>query len=157
MNVTIRSATVADLPTLKYFEQGIIQAERPFDETLKPDPISYYDVGYLISVHDAEVAVAEVDGTIIASGFARKKPSLDYVQSDHHAYIGFLYVSPEFRGNRINKILLEHLFNWAEENNLPNIHLTVYPENASAVRAYKKAGFKPHLLEMRLNLEEKNV
>jgi hypothetical protein len=37
----IRKATIDDLPVLLQFEQGIISAERPFDSTLLPDPISY--------------------------------------------------------------------------------------------------------------------
>ncbi|WP_336622662.1 MULTISPECIES: hypothetical protein [unclassified Cellulophaga] len=39
-NIEIRIAKLEDLETLKSFEQGVILAERPFDETLKPDPIS---------------------------------------------------------------------------------------------------------------------
>ena len=58
MSVTsliVRSARPEELPTLKQFEQGIIHAERPYDHTLKPDPISYYDIGELIASPDAEV------------------------------------------------------------------------------------------------------
>ena len=46
-----RSATLDDLPALKECEQGIIAAERPYDHTLKPDPISYYDLGERMFVH----------------------------------------------------------------------------------------------------------
>ena len=34
---SIRHATLDDLETLLSFEQGIIAAERPFDETLRSD------------------------------------------------------------------------------------------------------------------------
>ena len=59
-DIIIRSATPEDLPTLLTFEQGIIRAERPYDHMLKPNPISYYDVGALIVDPDAEVAVVEM-------------------------------------------------------------------------------------------------
>jgi RimJ/RimL family protein N-acetyltransferase len=39
---------------------------------------------------------------------------------------------------------------------LPEVHLTVYPDNAPAIRAYEKVGFAPYILEMRLNLDEQN-
>ena len=39
---------------------------------------------------------------------------------------------------------------------LPEIHLTVYPDNAPAIRAYEKVGFEPYILEMRLNLDEQS-
>ncbi|MDJ0920699.1 MAG: GNAT family N-acetyltransferase [Henriciella sp.] len=154
MPLTIRSARPDDLPTLLAFEQGIVTAERPYDHTLKPDPISYYDVGELIASPDAEVTVAEIDGALVGSGYAKKKRSRHYVSPDWHAFIGFLYVVPEHRGKGINQKVLDHLFAWARDNNLPEIHLTVYPGNVPAVRAYEKVGFKPYLSEMRLNLDE---
>lgn len=154
--IHVRSAVLEDLPQLLEFEQGIIRAERPYDHTLKPDPISYYDVGSLITSEDAEVAVAESEGSVIASGYATRKRSRDYVSPAEHAYIGFLYVVPEHRGKGVNKRVLNHLFAWAKQMDLPEIHLTVYPDNAPAVRAYQKVGFDPYILEMRLNLNEQN-
>lgn len=152
--VSIRTASLDDLPTLLNFEQGIVSAERPFDQTLKPDPISYYDVGALITDPDAQVVVAEINGVLVGSGYVKKKRSRAYVQPEYHAFIGFLYVDPEYRGLGVNRLVLDALFDWARENELPEIHLTVYPENASAIRAYEKAGFAPYISEMRLNLDE---
>ncbi|MEM8636318.1 MAG: GNAT family N-acetyltransferase [Pseudomonadota bacterium] len=154
MMISIRSATLDELPTLKAFEQGIVLAERPMDPTLKPDPISYYDLEALIRSEDSEVTVAELDGKLIASGYAQKRRSKPYVSPDYQAYIGFLYVAPEYRGKGINRLILDHLFEWARTNGLPEVHLTVYPSNDAALQAYEKAGFVPYLTEMRLNLEE---
>lgn len=154
MTITTRPATRADLPTLLAFEQGIIAAERPFDHTLKPDPVVYYDIGELIDRDDAIVVVAETNGQIVGSAYAKKRPSFHFVQSDYQAYLGFMYVSPDQRGKGINKIILSDLLAWAREHDLPEVHLTVYPGNESAIRAYEKAGFKPYITEMRLNLEE---
>ena len=153
-NIIVRSARLEELETLKAFEQGIILAERPYDHTLKPDPISYYDIGELIESEDAEVAVAEIEGQLVGSGYVKKKRSRHYVSPDYHAFIGFLYVEPAFRGRGINRLVLDHLFAWARENDLPEVHLTVYPDNAPAMKAYAKTGFRPYLTEMRLNLEE---
>jgi len=152
--ILIRTAHLSDLPRLLAFEQGIIEAERPYDPTLRPDPISYYDVNALIRSNDAEVAVAELEGELIGSGYANRKPSRHYVSPREHAYIGFLYVAPDHRGKGINRLVLDHLFAWARRNDLPEVHLTVYPDNAPAVRAYEKVGFSPYILEMRLNLDE---
>ena len=150
----VRSARQDDLPVLLAFEQGIIAAERPYDHTLKPDPISYYDIVELIASDDAEVAVIERDGQVVASGFAMRKVSKAYVQDEYHAYLGFMYVSQDYRGRGLNKRLLEHLSDWAKANDLREIRLTVYSDNAPAIRAYEKAGFRSHILEMRLNLDE---
>lgn len=40
----VRIATLKDLPTLLAFEQGVIEAERPFDPTIKAGNINYYDI-----------------------------------------------------------------------------------------------------------------
>lgn len=155
-DILIRPATPEDLPTLLRFEQGIITAERPYDQTLKPDPISYYDIGEMISDPNAEVAVAVSDGRLIGSGYAIKKASRHYLNPPFHAFIGFLYVEPDFRGRGVNQRVLDHLFAWARANDLPEIHLTVYPDNAPAIRAYEKVGFEPYILEMRLNLDDQS-
>tara|TARA_R110000787_G_scaffold194106_1_gene305652 strand:- start:25 stop:513 length:489 start_codon:yes stop_codon:yes gene_type:complete len=149
----VRSARQDDLPVLLAFEQGIIAAERPYDQTLKPDPVSYYDIAEKIASPDAEVAVIEVDGEVIASGFAAKKLSKAYVRDEYHAYLGFMYVRPDHRGKGFNKRLLEHLSLWARTQDLPELRLTVYSGNAPAIRAYEKAGFAAHIVEMRMNLE----
>ena len=152
--LSIRTAPAADLPTHLRFEQGIVTAARPYDLTLKPDPISYYDIEAMIGAPDAEVAVAVIDGELVGSGYAQKKRSRHYLDPDYHAFIGFLYVEPEHRGKGINQRVLDHLFAWARAQDLPEIHLTVYPQNDPAIRAYEKVGFDPYILEMRLNLDE---
>lgn len=153
-SIHIRSAQKSDLQTLLRFEQGIVTAERPYDHTLKPDPISYYDIAAMLDAPDSEVAVAELNGQLIGSGYAQRKASRHYLEPEFHAFIGFLYVDPNYRGQGVNQKVLDHLFEWARQNNLPEIHLTVYPDNAPAIRAYEKVGFKPYIMEMRLNLDE---
>lgn len=150
----IRSARLSELSTLLSFEQGIVSAERPYDPTLKPDPISYYDVAELIEATDAEVAVADLDGELIGSGYVKRRRSRHYTSPDYHAFIGFLYVVPEHRGKGINRLVLDYLFDWAKRMDLPEIRLTVYPDNTPAVRAYAKTGFTPYLMEMRMNLDD---
>lgn len=152
--IRIRSAIPDDVPVLKQCEQGIISAERPYDHTLRPDPISYYDVGELVMSDDAEVAVIELEGEIIATGYAHKQPSKPYVESDYHAFLGFMFVHPDHRGKGLNRLLMDHLFAWARSRGLPEVRLEVYSNNTPAIRAYEKTGFKPYITEMRLNLED---
>jgi len=154
VSLNIREATAADLPILQSIEQKIILAERPFDHTLKPDPISYYDLSELIESKTAIVIVAEHDGDIVGSGYAKKKRSRTYLQSEYHAYLGFMFVDPDHRGQGINKMIVDRLLDWARENDLPEVRLTAYPSNDPAIRAYEKSGFTHYITEMRLNLDE---
>ena len=153
--VKIRKATLNDLEQLYIFEQNIIQAERPFDPTLKRERTNYYNVKEMIKAVDVEVVVAELDDKIIGSGYARIEKSKPYLQHSKHAYLGFMYVLPEFRGQGINKRIIEALQDWAMLQNVPELRLEVYYENINAIKAYEKIGFSKHMLQMRLKLDEK--
>ncbi|MFT7619688.1 MAG: GNAT superfamily N-acetyltransferase [Planctomycetota bacterium] len=147
-----RSATLDDLPILLEFEQGIVAAERPFDPTLKPDPISYYDLEVLIRSEDAQVVVAVVNDELVGSGYLKIMQSKPYLTHEFHGYIGFMFVRPEHRGKGIGQGLIEKLIGWARVRGLKEVRLDVYDENEVAVRSYKKAGFSKNLVEMRLAL-----
>ncbi|SCW41967.1 GNAT family N-acetyltransferase [Mucilaginibacter sp. NFR10] len=149
----IRKATIEDLPVLLQFEQGIITAERPFDSTLKPDPISYYDLKAFITSTDVQVLVAEIDGEIAGSGYARIKKNPDaYYDFEKYAYLGFMYVLPACRGMGVNQAIIEELKKWTVEQGLTEIRLEVYNDNIGAIKAYEKAGFKKRMIEMRIRL-----
>ncbi|WP_338040903.1 GNAT family N-acetyltransferase [Maribacter polysaccharolyticus] len=149
-SITVRGAVLDDLELLRSFEQGVIQAERPFDVTLDADPISYYDIGAMIEDDDAHVVVAEIGGKVIASGYALIKPAKPYLVHERYSYLGFMYTVPEYRGRGVNTKILEGLKEWSYAKGLKEIRLTVYNGNGSAIRAYEKAGFKRHIIEMRL-------
>ncbi|MEO2053679.1 MAG: GNAT family N-acetyltransferase [Allomuricauda sp.] len=147
---SIRTATLEDLPVLLAFEQEIIKAERPFDVTIKEDPVSYYDLGQMIQDSNARVVVAELDGKIVASGYAIPKKARHYLDHEWHAYLGFMYTDENYRGRGINALVVEALKKWSVENGFKEIRLTVYSDNLPAIKAYEKVGFKKHIIEMRL-------
>ncbi len=153
MTIQIRPAILDDLPVLKTFEQGILKAERPYDPTIKPDPVSYYDLADYIRSPDAEIIVAEQDGALIGSGSVLKKKSRHYQVPEYHAYLGFMFVPEAHRGKGINKLIMEACLDWAKARGLGEIRLTVYTDNIPAIRAYKKAGFNPYMTEMRLQVD----
>nr|WP_297785327.1 GNAT family N-acetyltransferase [uncultured Allomuricauda sp.] len=148
--VNIRTATMEDLPVLLNFEQEIIKAERPFDVTIKEGPISYYDIGEMITDPKSHVVVAEVGGKIVASGYAIPKRARHYLDHELYAYLGFMYTDKDFRGKGINAQIVDELKQWSQQEGYKEIRLTVYNENLPAVKAYEKVGFKKHIIEMRL-------
>ncbi len=149
-NMSIRSATLEDLPILLEFEQGVIAAERPFDITLREGPITYYELKALILEDDAFVVVAEHDGKVIGSGYALIKPARYYLDHQYYSYLGFMFTLPEYRGKGINTAIIESLRKWSISKGLKEMRLTVYNDNHPAIKAYEKAGFKKHIIEMRM-------
>jgi hypothetical protein len=85
----VRTATLADLNILLSFEQEIIRAERPFDDTLGQDPINYYDLRQLIMLEGATVMVAELDSKIVGSGYALIRDAKPYLDHKKYTYLGF--------------------------------------------------------------------
>src|SRR4051812_688676 len=147
--VIIRKAIQADLPVLLDFEQGIIATERPFDSTLAKDPIHYYDLEGMINDAQVELVVAQLGAQIIGSGYARIEKAKQYLNHPYHAYLGFMYVVPQYRGMGINQKIIEALKNWSVQRGVIELKLDVYVENAAAIKAYEKVGFAKLMVQMR--------
>lgn len=150
MHYKLRPATLEDLPVLLDFEQELIKAERPMDPTIQEGEISYYSIESFIKDPDIAVRVVEIEGEIVASGYARPKPDRPYLKHDLFGHLGFMFVKEEHRGKGLNKLILDDLIDWCKTQGLHEIRLDVYATNPSAIRAYEKVGFQQHLIQMRL-------
>jgi GNAT superfamily N-acetyltransferase len=64
-----------------------------------------------------------------------------------------MYVHEDHRGKGVNKLIIDALLRWCMERNVFEIRLDVYDENTQAIHAYEKVGFKKHMINMRLNIE----
>jgi RimJ/RimL family protein N-acetyltransferase len=151
--ITTRKATLNDLETLLRFEQGVISAERPFDSTLKQGHIHYYTIETMITASHIELIVAECKKEIIGCGYARVETAKPYLQHPQHAYLGFMYVVSSHRGKGVNKKIIDALKRWSLSQNITEMRLDVYHDNRAAIKAYEKAGFKKHMVEMRMGLK----
>lgn len=151
--INIRKATLSDVETLLVFEQGVIAAERPFDSTLKSGHIHYYDIEKMITSGHIELLVAELDGAIIGCGYARIEEAKPYLQHRQHAYLGFMYVKPGYRGKAVNKMIIDELATWSASQNITELRLEVYQPNEAAINAYEKSGFVKHMIEMRRGIK----
>ncbi|MDB4273803.1 GNAT family N-acetyltransferase [Algibacter sp.] len=149
----IRIATLKDLTVLLRFEQGVIEAERPFDPTIKKGEVTYYDISELITSPNSEVFVAEIENEIVASGYAKIKTDRHYLKHKKQGYLGFMYVSEDHRGKQLNKYIIDALMQWCKSRNIFEIRLDVYDDNIPALSAYQKVGFKKHMINMRLDIE----
>ena len=150
--ITIRKAELTDMPTLLQFEQGVVEAERPFTPRMKAGPARYYDMQELITAPYIYLAVAELNGELIGSGYARIETAKHYLNHAQQAYLGFMYVLPQHRGKGVNARILSELETWALNHGVTELRLEVYYLNAIALKAYEKAGFEGYMLQMRKGL-----
>lgn len=151
-DIIIREAALHDLGTLLRFEQGVIRAERPFDPTLGDDPIRYYDIKEMITATHIQLVVAEMGGELVGCGYARIEDAKPYLRHRKYTYLGFMYVEPNYRGQGINQRIIDSLKEWSLSKGITEMRLEVYADNLVAQKAYVRAGFDRHMIEMRQEL-----
>jgi ribosomal protein S18 acetylase RimI-like enzyme len=86
---------------------------------------------------------------VVACGYARIEKAKPYLQYNEYAYLGFMFVHPDFRGQSLNAAIIDALRRWVISKEVTELRLEVYTDNVSAIRAYEKMGFKKLLVEMR--------
>jgi ribosomal protein S18 acetylase RimI-like enzyme len=151
-DIIYREADINDLDTLLKFEQGIIEYEREFDINLK-DNTTYYPLKGMLLNPNITIRVATINGKIIGSGYAKINNAQPYHKNATYAYLGFMYIKPEFRGRGIIQQLIEDLKLWTKSKNIFEVRLEVYSDNIGAIKAYEKNGFKSHMIEMKEYLD----
>jgi RimJ/RimL family protein N-acetyltransferase len=96
------------------------------------------------------VIVAELNGELIGSGYARIESAKPYLKHEKYAYLGFMFVAPEHRGKGVNQNIIKALQQWCTAQNIIEMRLEVYNDNLPAIKAYEKLGFEKLMLEMRI-------
>lgn len=147
-----RVAHPDDLPVLLKFEQGVIAEERPCNEAIRKSDVIYYDLDKFLTDPDTSLQVVEHEGQLVGCGYAQLRASEAPFTHERHSYMGFMYVEPAFRGQGVNKMIIESLIDWSKEQGVYDFYLEVYTENQAAIRAYEKSGFEATLLEMKIHL-----
>ena len=155
--ITIRKATIEDLPVLLEFEQGVLRAERPMDRTLKLNNTYYYDIPNLIEDPSVELVIAEFKGVVAGCGYAKIKNARDCFQFDQFSYLGFMFTKEIFRGKGVNHSIMNYLYNWSLSKGIYEVRLEVYPTNIPAIKAYEKSGMNCSMQTMRIDLRSKNL
>ena len=105
----------------------------------------------------ALLLVAEWDHKLVASGYAKILPDRHYLKHEYQGYLGFMFVPEDYRGKGFNKKIIDALIQWCQDRGVYEIRLDVYQDNLSAIKAYEKAGFKKHLINMRLDSRERDL
>ncbi len=150
-NMNLRPAQLDDLPTLLDFEQRVIAAERPFNSVIVNQGGHFYDLPGLIDDPDSMLMVVETDA-ILGCGYVSIRQSKPAWQHLRHAYLGFMFTLESHRGQGINQCLMDALMRWSQQRGVVDFYLDVYADNASAIRAYEKCGFKTSMISMKRHL-----
>ena len=138
--MTLRAATVADVPQILAFIRALADYERLLHEVIATEdgirqalfgPRPY-----------AEVVLAEDDGAPI--GFALFFHTFSTFVGVPGLYLEDLFVVPEARGRGVGRALLAHLSRLAVERGCGRVEWAVLDWNAPAIRFYESLGARPN-------------
>lgn len=107
------------------------------------------------ALHTAQVVIDDEEGQIAAAGILSvgEDPAYQKVDWKHKfpdqqiAVLHLFTVSADFRGRGLAGKMLSYIFDLARSNGQKVVHIDMLIPNASAQRAYEKAGFKLNSVE----------
>ena len=137
--VTVRMATIADVPLILGFIKGLAEYERLAHEVIATE--ARLEASLFGERPDAEVLIAH-DGERPA-GFALFFHSYSTFLAQRGIFLEDLFVLPEMRGRGIGRRLLTELARLAVERDCGRLEWSVLDWNEDAIRFYRSLGAKP--------------
>lgn len=139
MSVTIRTATVDDVPLIRELIEGLAEYERLSHECMATDALLHETL--FGEKPYAEVIIAEVNE--VAAGFALFFHNYSTFLARPGIYLEDLFVRPAMRGHGVGKALLKHLASLAVARNCGRLEWSVLDWNEDAIGFYRSLGARP--------------
>lgn len=158
--MTIRLATLADIPALNGLLQEILTAHhlvRPDIFTEKGQKFSAEELESVLTNSATPVFVYDEDGVVLGHLFCQiKEAKASVLEPVKTLFIDDLCVSEEARGKQIGQQLYDFAVSYAQEIGCHNLTLDVWDDNQAARRFYDRQGLKAQKTRMELvfNKEE---
>lgn len=137
-DITLRLATVQDVPQILAFIQGLAEYEKLADQVVATEAslakTLFGDKPY------AEVVIAEYQQQ--AAGFALFFHNYSTFLAKPGIYLEDLFVLPQFRGKGLGKTLLSYLAKLALERDCGRLEWSVLDWNQPAIDFYQAQGAK---------------
>lgn len=157
----IRPATSADLPRLGRLGALLVEEHHDFDArrflpARNRTPTDY--AAFLVEQMqepDAVVLVADDRGDVIGYAYATVEGH-DYMALRGPAgVLQDIIVDPEYRGRGVGRQLLDAALAELTARGAPQVVLSTAARNVSAQRLFARAGFRPTMIEMTRELDDR--
>ena len=153
MNYSIRPAVRADAPTIYHFVCELAEFEKALDK------VETTEEGLAEAIFGdgsvTEGLIAEIDGK--PAGFAIYYFTFSTWQGRNGIYLEDLYVSPDFRGQGLGKVLMRSVADVAVSRNCGRMEWSVLDWNIGAIRVYDSVGGIPQSEWIRYRLEDETL
>lgn len=138
--LTFRPATAADVALLRSLAGRIWRAYYP--PIIGAEQVEYM-LGWMYSAETIQREIAEGTVWIIAEHEGEPAGFISITrEAGSIAKMKKLYLTPELHGKRLGQLMIEHACSIARELGVDEMRLQVNKQNARAIRAYERAGFK---------------
>lgn len=156
--LTVRQAQAADLPSLARYGFALGRLHAGFDAerfTTPPDGENAYAAFFQAEMQRPEVAVliAELGPQPVGYAFVRMEPMSLVDLRTAGAWLHDIYVDPQARRGGIGHLLLEAAKEAALRLGSSSLMLSASPHNAKARALFERAGLRPTMIEMRIELD----
>ena len=144
-NVTIASASVADIPELIDLLAVLFSIEQDFS----PDPDKQRrGLAALLASPTGHIAIAR-DTASRAVGMATAQLVISTAEGAPSAWIEDVVVREDFRGKGLGRALLDAVLDWARSRGAVRTQLLADLDNAPALAFYERVGWQPTRLGAR--------
>ena len=160
MDVTVRRAVPADLPTIGRLAALLVQTHYDFDPLRFLPVTSQTEHGYArflgTQLEDPEVVVlvAETNGEVLGYTYAGIEGK-DYMSLRGPAGVIYdIIVVPPHRGHGIGSLLLKATMDTLKAGGAPRVLLSTAERNENAQRLFAGEGFRRTMIEMTRELDD---
>jgi ribosomal protein S18 acetylase RimI-like enzyme len=155
----IRRAALRDLSSLGRLGASLVRIHHEFDPRRFFPPGSNPERGYAnflatqLRERGAVLLVAEFEGEVAGYLFGAIEPRSWKDLRDKCGYVHDLVVDERSRGSGIGTALLEAAVSWFAKRGIRQVTLSTASGNDAAQRLFRKAGFRPTMVEMTRDID----
>lgn len=153
MNITIRTATLEDIPVLRSLHADLHKDNAAYDTLLDLNwPLDDRGLAYFTkTIEDATAVVylAEMDGEIVGY-LAGGHKEINY-RKTKMSEIYSMTVNPKFQSKGIGEKLVTAFVEWSKSRGYGKVYVNVYYGNERGINFYKKCGLTP--IDMSLEMD----
>ena len=164
--IKIRKAKLKDINSIVTLEKKLIDhsdkiIKNSYPENLKDfyfnksrDEIAKKFIKNAIHSKNGLVIIAENNEKILGYLLITIRNNFSFFNLKKYGKLQTIYVKDEYRKMGISSKLMDEAIKWCIERGIKRISLDVLPNNFNAINIYKKWGFSPYLLEMRVDIRK---
>ncbi len=156
----VREAAPSDCEAMSalFEEVDALHAEARPDVFGDP-PTPGRSVAYFDSKREAQgaaVFVAELDGLVVGCAIARLNviPDIPILRAGRLAYLEELVVAPQCRRRGVGEALMRRVEDWARNQQVARLELTVWEFNRGAIEFYQTLGYATNYRRMARTVSE---